>query len=284
MESGLKQNFGGERIAMALIKCPECGGNLSVSAPVCIHCGMQIAEYRRLHEQEAIDLYNQSLDIHDKYIKENSWEGDEYGGGYRASSIDSPAVEYLEDAIKFGLGAAAWLLGTYYKEDGIYDQALYYFELADALGCYLKMGDAWYVEWGEIYSRCLQEINYRKAEELFNRALVNGVGEAAYRMAEMYDPLVQMKNTYNADIEKAKKYYRISAKLDSEIVYFDYEKKSIEALKRLYISTVIRGSKSQYEDSDEKNLVVREHELLEGRWDVDEIHLHVKEVCTYWYD
>ncbi len=38
---------------MALIKCPECGGELSDLAPVCIHCGYPIAEEKQiLDEQE----------------------------------------------------------------------------------------------------------------------------------------------------------------------------------------------------------------------------------------
>lgn len=47
---------------MALIKCPECGGQVSDKAPACIHCGYPITsensnyQYSCLIDGEVIDL------------------------------------------------------------------------------------------------------------------------------------------------------------------------------------------------------------------------------------
>ena len=47
---------------MALIKCPECGGQVSDKAPACIHCGYPITSessnylYSCLIDGEVIDL------------------------------------------------------------------------------------------------------------------------------------------------------------------------------------------------------------------------------------
>ena len=35
---------------MALIKCPECGKEISDKAEICVNCGMKIAEIENLHE------------------------------------------------------------------------------------------------------------------------------------------------------------------------------------------------------------------------------------------
>ena len=35
---------------MALIKCPECGKEISDKADICVNCGMKIAEIENLHE------------------------------------------------------------------------------------------------------------------------------------------------------------------------------------------------------------------------------------------
>ena len=35
---------------MALIKCPECGKEISDKAEICVNCGLKIAEIENLHE------------------------------------------------------------------------------------------------------------------------------------------------------------------------------------------------------------------------------------------
>ena len=35
---------------MALIKCPECGKEISDKAEICVNCGIKIAEIENLHE------------------------------------------------------------------------------------------------------------------------------------------------------------------------------------------------------------------------------------------
>ena len=40
---------------MALIKCPECGGNVSDKAPACIHCGFPLQQLQQTTDNEIIN-------------------------------------------------------------------------------------------------------------------------------------------------------------------------------------------------------------------------------------
>lgn len=43
--------FEGEVYRMALIRCPECGREISDKAEVCVHCGIKISGMEHLHEK-----------------------------------------------------------------------------------------------------------------------------------------------------------------------------------------------------------------------------------------
>lgn len=54
---------------MALIKCPECGKEISSKAKMCIHCGYPLEELNNIVSSETVedyDLYNPPL-ITQKY-------------------------------------------------------------------------------------------------------------------------------------------------------------------------------------------------------------------------
>lgn len=63
---------------MALIKCPECGKEISDKAVNCIHCGFPLNEINKSNAQLNICLYkNKSYDLSKlvKYLKDYSFPG-----------------------------------------------------------------------------------------------------------------------------------------------------------------------------------------------------------------
>ena len=56
---------------MALIKCPECGGQVSDKAEVCIHCGYPLAKLHSENENEVFQILN--LRINKYNSKKNQW-------------------------------------------------------------------------------------------------------------------------------------------------------------------------------------------------------------------
>ena len=56
---------------MALIKCPECGKEVSSRAEVCIHCGYPLSEIYNENKQEVFQILN--LRINEYNSKKNQW-------------------------------------------------------------------------------------------------------------------------------------------------------------------------------------------------------------------
>lgn len=59
---------------MALIKCPECGKEVSDKANVCLNCGYSIREYvENIRKKEVYQKRIDSIKIPEKPKRENSW-------------------------------------------------------------------------------------------------------------------------------------------------------------------------------------------------------------------
>lgn len=96
---------------MALIKCPECGKEVSDRAKACIHCGYPLAEIA--HVEEVLSVEAPITDENRQTTSKETDEGIEYNSlalmyqnGFETSPDYLKAEEYFLKAIELGSEAA----------------------------------------------------------------------------------------------------------------------------------------------------------------------------------
>ncbi len=94
---------------MALIKCPECGKEISDKAEVCIHCGYPIKKYenQNLHTEENIIIINGVAVNMEKIMKDNKPE----------------SIKLLREATGCDLKTAKNIVEKYFK--GVYRKTVF---------------------------------------------------------------------------------------------------------------------------------------------------------------
>lgn len=77
---------------MALIKCPECNGEVSSKAEVCIHCGYPLSKICNENKQEVFQILN--LRINKYNSKKNQWV---VGGESNITDIkEGDSIDFLD--------------------------------------------------------------------------------------------------------------------------------------------------------------------------------------------
>lgn len=193
--------------SMALIKCPECGREISDKAKACIHCGYPIAEIADM--QEVAPLVEPTVDYKkQREIEKYNMLGDEL----RADKKYLAAMDCYTKSANLGSSYAQLWVGVFYDRglgvDVNYTEAAKWYQMAaeqdnaDALGNLALL----------YKNGCGVEQDLQKAIELNMQAIKNGNNTAIGNLGSLYHFAPAGIQSY----QLARKYYEEAISLGTE--------------------------------------------------------------------
>ena len=223
---------------MAIIKCPECGKEISDKAELCIGCGFPITDAIRfelnntpIEEQlargkELLDKkkYDKAYEIYIKLANQEVGEAEYIIGrfcdqsyGYFKNTTGMKEIEWWERAAEHGSANGAAILASCY-EGGHgckknQEKALLLYEKS-----YKNGNNYALVSIGNLYGKMK---NYEKAIEYYKKGTEKGERFAFYKIGCYYEGGKGVEKNINT----AKKYYKRAAELGDS-----YAKKKLKEL------------------------------------------------------